>query len=91
MVETAQTRGTAVLLMPMEVPPNYSARYTAAFRDSFAQVAQDTGPMLAPFPLQAFATDPSWMQADGIHPTAAAQRKILDAVLPSVLAALPQP
>lgn len=90
-VRIAQGAGAEVLLLPMEIPPNYGARYTAGFRDSFRQVAEDTGAALAPFILEAFATDRAFMQPDGIHPTAAAQPMMLEAVLPAVLEVLPDP
>lgn len=88
-VETAQQAHARVLLLPMEIPPNYGARYTADFRRSFEQVAADTGAALAPFILREFATDPDYLQPDGIHPTAAAQPLMLDTILPAVLGALP--
>jgi acyl-CoA thioesterase-1 len=72
----------------MEIPPNYGPRYTAGFRESFTQVAKSTGSVLAPFMLDGLATDPKFMQEDGIHPTVAAQPLILQNVLPTVTAVL---
>ncbi|MEZ5570046.1 MAG: arylesterase [Halioglobus sp.] len=91
MVEAAQRAGARVLLLPMEIPPNYGARYAQGFRDAFASVAEETGAELAPFILEAFATDPAMMQADGIHPTSAAQPLMLQAVMPSILKLLETP
>jgi acyl-CoA thioesterase-1 len=88
MAETAQASGARVLLLPMEIPPNYGPRYAGAFRDSFPQVAEETGASLGPFPLEAVATDPTLMQADGIHPTAAAQPRIVETLLPALEAVL---
>ncbi len=85
MVQHVQATGARALLLPMEIPPNYGARYTREFRESFASVARESGAGLAPFILAAFATDPDMMQADGIHPRSAAQPLILEAVLPHVL------
>ena len=85
MTELAQGAGARVLLLPMEIPPNYGARYTDAFRDSFRIVASRTGAQLGPFILDGIATDTSLMQDDGIHPTAAAQQRLLDNIIDSLL------
>ncbi|MEM8659467.1 MAG: arylesterase [Pseudomonadota bacterium] len=90
MVELAQDSGADVILVPMEIPPNYGSRYTAGFRDSFVRVAEQTDAELAPFILDGVAIDPNLMQADGIHPTVAAQPILLDNVLPTIEAALAQ-
>ncbi len=84
LVTLAQDTGASVILLPMEIPPNYGTRYTAGFRESFREVASATGSVLAPFILQGVATDPMLMQEDGIHPTVAAQPLILKNVLPTV-------
>jgi len=85
MTRLAQDSGARVLLLPMEIPPNYGARYTQAFRAGFAKVAKQTGAGLTPFILEGIATEPGLMQADGIHPTAAAQPLMLENVLPTLL------
>jgi acyl-CoA thioesterase-1 len=85
MAELAEDSGATVLLLPMEIPPNYGKRYTAAFRESFAAVAQQTDARLGPFILDGIATDAALMQDDGIHPTAAAQPLLLDNIIASLL------
>jgi len=87
-VRTAQAAGARVILLPMEIPPNYGRRYTEGFRDTYVTVARDTDSVLAPFILDGFATDSRFMQADGIHPTADAQARILDNVYPVIARAL---
>ena len=82
--------GAQVLILPMEIPPNYGTRYTSSFRDSYPLVAQRTDSLLAPFILDGIATDPALMQGDGIHPTASAQPTMVDNILPTVLEALDQ-
>lgn len=82
--------GARVVLLPMEIPPNYGTRYTSGFRDSFVKVARETGSTLAPFLLDGIATDAQMMQADGLHPTVQAQPLLLANVLPSVLDNLEQ-
>ncbi|MHA7817314.1 MAG: arylesterase [Pseudohaliea sp.] len=88
MAGAAQASGARVLLLPMEIPPNYGPRYAGAFRDSFIRVAEETGATLGPFPLESVATDPALMQPDGIHPTAAAQPLIVETLLPALAAVL---
>jgi len=73
--------GARVVLVGMQIPPNYGPRYADAFKALYEDVARREHLAFVPFPLLDFATDPVMMQADGIHPTAAAQGKILDHVL----------
>jgi acyl-CoA thioesterase-1 len=88
MASAASEVGARVLLLPMEIPPNYGSRYTQAFRDSFREAAQASDARLGPFVLAEIATDPALMQDDGIHPTREAQPKIADLLLPHVKALL---
>ena len=88
LVEMAQQADARVILLPMEIPPNYGARYTSGFRDTFRQVAVETHCTLSPFILDGVATDPTLMQNDGIHPTVEAQPMLLNNVLPTVIAVL---
>ncbi|MFV2090671.1 MAG: arylesterase [Pseudomonadales bacterium] len=73
MVELAQSQHRGVLLVGMQIPPNYGPRYTRAFFMLYADIAADTGATLIPFFLERVALEPELMQNDGIHPTAAAQ------------------
>jgi acyl-CoA thioesterase-1 len=80
----AETSGARVLLLGMEIPPNYGSRYTLQFRDSFARVADETGSALVPFMLEGIATQSALMQADGIHPRPEAQNLLLENVWPAL-------
>jgi acyl-CoA thioesterase-1 len=84
MAEMARATDAEVLLLTMEIPPNYGSRYTASFRESYQLVAEDTGSVLGPFMLEDVATDTTLMQTDGIHPTVEAQPIILDTVFPAL-------
>ena len=88
MVTIAKNAGATVVVLGMEIPPNYGARYTQAFHAVYADVATRTGVPLVPFLLDGVATNPALMQADGIHPTAAAQPRLLDNVWPTLKALL---
>lgn len=88
MVAMATATGSRVLLLQMEIPPNYGPRYTRAFRETFTSAAQIDGANLGPFLMREVATNASLMQNDGIHPTAEAQPILLETLLPSVRAEL---
>ena len=90
LVELSQDAGARVILLPMEIPPNYGTRYTSGFRQSYVQVATDTGSAITPFVMDGVATNPALMQGDGIHPSVEAQPKLLDNVLPTVTEILAQ-
>lgn len=78
----SQASGAAVLLLTMEIPPNFGSRYTTLFRESFSIVAEQAKASIAPFILENIALESGLMQADGIHPTASAQPLLLANVLP---------
>lgn len=78
MVKLAQASNRRVLLVGMQLPPNYGPRYTTAFAKTFTDVAHTTSSHLVPFLLEAVALTPELMQNDGIHPKAQAQPMLLD-------------
>ena len=84
MVRQSQETGAKVLLLGMRLPPNYGVRYTTDFAGVFPKVAEQTGASLVPFLLEGAGGVPSMMQADGIHPAAAAQPVLLDNVWPTL-------
>ena len=76
------------MLLGMEIPPNYGARYTDLFRKSYTTLATETGATLVPFLLEGVATDPELMQADRIHPRAEAQAQLLNNMWPALFTLL---
>ncbi|MFU2487544.1 arylesterase [Thauera sp. WH-1] len=80
MITEAQAAGARVLLVGMQMPPNYGAAYTRRFAQTFADLAEDTGVALVPFLLEGFADQPELFLPDGIHPSAEAQPLVLDTV-----------
>lgn len=78
MARRARTAGARVLIAGMQLPPNYGPDYTQKFAATFSEVAQATDAALLPFLLDGFAADPTRFQADGIHPVAAAQARIVN-------------
>ena len=80
MIEQSLAVGARVILAEMRIPPNYGRTYTEKFNGTYGELAERHGVVLLPFLLQDIALEPGMMQADGIHPTAAAQPNILDQV-----------
>ncbi len=89
MAQLSQANGAEVIIVKMEIPPNYGGRYTTGFRESFSEVAEATGSTLAPFLLDGIATHKNLMQSDGIHPNVSAQAKLLANFLPTLKKVLP--
>lgn len=84
MVKAAQGAGARVLLAGMQLPPNYGPDYTRRFNSTFVAVAQQYKTGLLPFLLEPIALDDAAFQPDHLHPTAAAQPKLLDHVWPAL-------
>jgi acyl-CoA thioesterase-1 len=80
MLKLAKKHGARVLLVGMRLPPNYGPKYTDEFDAAFRDLARREKVALLPFLLEPIALDREAYQADGLHPTAAAQPKILDHV-----------
>ena len=74
--------GAEVLLLGIEIPTNYGRRYAQGFAGVYPELAAEQSVKLLPFLLDGVAQYPQLMQADGVHPTAAAQPSILSNVLP---------
>lgn len=77
MVAAARKSGARVVLLGIELPVNYGPPYRAGLQKIYAELAQQAHAPLLPFLLQGIALHPELMQADGLHPTAAAQPKVL--------------
>lgn len=84
MIDLSHKAGAQVLLAEMRIPPNYGARYTEKFQSMYSEIADDHDVTLIPFMLEGIAGHKELMQADGIHPTAEAQEKILNNVWPTL-------
>lgn len=80
MVDLAKAEQVKVLLVGMELPPNYGEAYNQKFRNSFKQVAEQQQVALVPFLLQKMALQRELFQEDNLHPVAAAQPLLLETV-----------
>lgn len=80
MVTASRAAGAKVLLVGMLLPPNYGGPYTQAFAASFKDLAKQYRLPLVPFLLSGVAEHREIMQADGLHPLASGEPKVLDNV-----------
>lgn len=81
-IEACISAGANVLLLAMELPPNYGQAYISAFRGIYQSLGVREDVTLVPFFLDGVAGDATLMQSDGIHPQAEAQPKLLDNIWP---------
>jgi acyl-CoA thioesterase-1 len=87
MTRQAKSAGAQVLLLGMQMPPNYGPDMARQFEAAYAQVAKSQKAALVPFFLQGIGDDPEplkWFQADRIHPNEAAQPRMLANVWPTL-------
>ena len=85
MARLAKAAGARVVILGMQLPPNYGRSYGDRFAALFADVARSEGASLVPFMLKGVADIPqaeSMFQADRIHPLASAHPTILANVWP---------
>ncbi len=83
-VSHAKEAGAKVLLLGMQIPPNYGPEYTKGFREIYPRIAKELDVPLVPFVLEGVGGVESLNQADGIHPTAEGQEKVAGTVAPYV-------
>jgi len=85
MTQQAQAAGAKVLLLGMQMPPNYGPEMARQFEAAYSEVAKSQKAALVPFFLKGVGDDPDpikWFQADRIHPNEAAQPRLLANVWP---------
>ena len=76
-----------VLLVGVQVPPNYGTDYAQRFAAMFEKVAKERKAPLVPSILKGLSEDPDpakWFQADRIHPLGSAQPMMLDNIWPAL-------
>ena len=84
-ITTTQNKSIEVMLMEIQLPPNYGKAYIEAFQRIFPAISEDLNVHLMPFLLEKVAGDPSLNQGDGIHPTKAGHVLIADTLYPDIL------
>lgn len=80
MIRAAQAAKARVLLVGMQMPPNYGRDYTQQFERTYAELAKQFKLALVPFMLEGMADKRELFQQDNLHPVAAAQPMVLETV-----------
>lgn len=91
MIQLGKQYRAHILLVGVQIPLNYGPRYTTLFQQSFTDIATRHHIALLPSLLGDIPLQPALMQADGLHPTAAAQPLILERIWPALKPLLPSP
>ncbi|MDD2811502.1 arylesterase [Rhodoferax sp.] len=87
LTQMAKQAHARVLLLGMQIPPNYGRSYAAAFADAYAKIAQTQRVALVPFFPPRITDEPDslkWFQADRIHLKEAAHPLVLTHVWPAI-------
>lgn len=87
MIKTSQTAGAKVLVIAMQVPPNYGANYLKQMSAAYEKVAKLTGAQLNQQFLKGVADDADplkWFQTDRIHPNENAQPLMMKNIWPQL-------
>ena len=85
MAQLSKASGAKVLIVGMQMPPNFGPSYTEQFAAMYVEVAKSVNAGLVPSLLGKIGADLSKFQPDRIHPTAAAQPVLLDTVWPALV------
>jgi acyl-CoA thioesterase I len=91
MITASKAQGAQVLLVGIRIPPNYGPDYAEQLRAMYVELAQQHGLALLPFLLEPIAAERDAFQADNLHPTAAAQPRLLAHVWTALQPLLAQP
>jgi acyl-CoA thioesterase-1 len=85
MIASVQETGARLLLIGVQLPPNYGPVYTQRFQAVYRELASEQDVMLLPSLVDGIGTEQNLMQRDGIHPNAIAQPLIRDRVWKELL------
>lgn len=87
MIEACRTVNARVVLVGMQIPPNYGADYASRFAGLYQELAKRHQTGLVPFLLKGIADAPDsakWFQPDRIHPREQAHPRMLSNVWPEI-------
>jgi acyl-CoA thioesterase I len=79
-IKTCLQNNITVILLGMQIPPNYGIPYTQKFRNIYPRLAEHYQLELVPFLLAGFGDNRDFFQSDGIHPNILAQELIVENV-----------
>jgi len=78
-IRQSEKSNRKILLVGIQIPPNYGKQYTSQFKAIYPKLAQRHRIELVPFMLDNI--QPEQFQADNLHPTASAQKQIMQTIL----------
>ncbi|HQZ45026.1 MAG TPA: arylesterase [Usitatibacteraceae bacterium] len=84
MIRIARAARAEPVLVGLMIPPNYGIEYAREFRELYPRLAKSARVPLVPFLLEGIADRRELFQADQLHPSAAAQPRIVDNVWPAL-------
>ncbi len=82
MIAAAQGAHAKVVLVGMQLPPNYGPDYTDRFVNMFGKLAKENKTALVPFLLEGIAEKQDLFQGDHLHPIATAEPALANNVWP---------
>jgi len=85
-IQTAQSKGVAVMLCGIEGPTNLGEDYRTKFHDMFGELAAEYRKSITfiPFILEGVAGHPELNQPDGIHPNEQGARMVAELLYPKL-------
>jgi acyl-CoA thioesterase-1 len=83
-IAASRAASARVVMVGIQIPPNYGLEYAQQFRDMYPDLAAKYKLPLVPFLLEGIADKLELFQPDRLHPTAAAQPRIVENVMPAV-------
>jgi acyl-CoA thioesterase-1 len=87
-VRRGKQAGARVLLLGMEIPPNYGGDYAGRFAAIYPRIAKDLDVPLVPFLLEGVGGVPELNLGDGMHPNVRGQVKVAANVEPYLVRVL---
>jgi acyl-CoA thioesterase-1 len=84
LVTTVRAAKAKLLLVGILIPPNYGQQYTTSLAAMYSRLATAQKVPLVPFLLDGVALESRFMQADGLHPNALGQPRVLENVWPAL-------
>jgi acyl-CoA thioesterase-1 len=89
MLDELTTRGIPVVLMGLQAPPNYGAKWQREFDAIYPELSRKYDAPLVPFVSERVFANPKMLQQDHIHPTAQGVGVLVAATAPAIAKALP--
>jgi acyl-CoA thioesterase I len=77
-----------IVIAGMQAPPNLGKQYTAAFRETYSDLADKYDAVLIPFLLEGVAANAALNQEDGIHPSHKGHARIAETVWQALIPVL---